>query len=74
MIGETIVNLIAAFLTMILTAALMALPVMWLWNWLMPTLFGLIEITYFPAMGIVLLSDILFKGGFGSTITVNGKD
>jgi hypothetical protein len=38
--------------------------VMWLWNWLMPDLFGLGTITYWQAMGICLLSKILF-GGFG---------
>jgi hypothetical protein len=44
-------------------AALGAL-VMVLWNWLMPTLFfGAREIGYLQAMGILLLSKILF-GGF----------
>ncbi|MFK8037262.1 MAG: hypothetical protein AB8B74_03145 [Crocinitomicaceae bacterium] len=38
--------------------------IMWLWNWLMPDLFGLTTITYWQAMGICLLSKILF-GGFG---------
>ena len=37
--------------------------VMKLWNWLMPTLFGLQLITYWQAMGILVLSKILF-GGF----------
>lgn len=33
-----------------------------LWNWLMPSIFGLGEITYWQAWGLVLLSHILFKG------------
>lgn len=38
--------------------------VMALWNWLMPELFfGVKEITYIQAMGVLLLSKILF-GGF----------
>jgi hypothetical protein len=38
--------------------------VMALWNWLMPELFfGVKEITYVQAMGVLLLSKILF-GGF----------
>jgi hypothetical protein len=49
-------------------AALFALAfgflVKWLWNWLMPALFGLSVITYWQAFGIVLLAKILF-GGFG---------
>jgi hypothetical protein len=32
-----------------------------LWNWLMPTLFGLKTITVYQALGINILSNILFK-------------
>jgi hypothetical protein len=42
-------------------------PLMILWNWLMPTIFGLTEITFWQACGINLLSTILFK----STVKVN---
>ena len=37
--------------------------IMSLWNWLMPMLFGLRQITYWQALGVLLLSKILF-GGF----------
>ena len=37
--------------------------VMSLWNWLLPELFGIREISYLQAMGVLLLSKILF-GGF----------
>lgn len=37
--------------------------VMRLWNWLMPTLFGWHFITFWQALGILILSKILF-GGF----------
>lgn len=36
---------------------------MHLWNWLMPEIFGLRAITFAQALGLVLLSKILF-GGF----------
>lgn len=36
---------------------------MHLWNWLMPDIFGLQEICWMQAMGLVILSKILF-GGF----------
>ncbi len=45
-------------------ALVFGLLVMWLWNWLMPALFGLGEITYWQAFGILLLAKIFF-GGFG---------
>jgi hypothetical protein len=34
----------------------------YLWNWLMPELFHLPEIDYFKALGLVMLSKILFGG------------
>jgi hypothetical protein len=39
--------------------------VMLLWNWLMPEIFSLKQVTYWQAWGLLLLSSILFKG-FGS--------
>ena len=38
--------------------------VMLLWNWLLPVLFGFKAITYLQALGLFLLSRILF-GSFG---------
>lgn len=40
---------------------LMALPTMWLWNWLMPAIFGLKVITFWQALGLNFLCGILFK-------------
>lgn len=50
-------------LFVLIALALFSLFVMRLWNWLMPTLFGLHMITYWQALGILVLSKILF-GGF----------
>jgi hypothetical protein len=36
--------------------------VMHLWNWLLPMLFGMHTITFWQALGLVLLSRILFGG------------
>jgi hypothetical protein len=43
-------------------AVLVGLPfaVMFLWNWLMPSLFGLIEISFWQALGIFVFCRILF--------------
>lgn len=46
--------------------------VMGLWNWLIPTLFGGPIITFWQAMGILVLAKILF-GGFGHGHTKNNK-
>ncbi len=47
----------------VLIAALFGLLVMTLWNWLMPSLFALKAITFWQAIGLVVLCKILF-GGF----------
>jgi hypothetical protein len=58
-------NVIAGIFTLILylfvMAAIMSLPVMLLWDWLMPTIFGLGEITWFQAWGLMFLCGLLFK-------------
>jgi hypothetical protein len=46
--------------------------VMSLWNWLLPELFGIREIGYLQAMGVLLLSKILF-GGFRGHCTDHSK-
>jgi hypothetical protein len=42
------------------TFALIGYVVMALWNWLMPELFGLKLITFWQALGLLLLSKLLF--------------
>lgn len=40
---------------------------MLLWNWLMPELFGLGTLTYWKAMGVLVLAKIIFGFGFGDS-------
>lgn len=47
--------------TLVLVALIMGLPLMLLWNWLMPMLFGLKTLTFWQAVGLNVLSGILFK-------------
>lgn len=58
---SAIVQFLMATLLIIILGALMSVPVMYLWDWLMPELFGLKEITLFQAWGINALSGLLFK-------------
>ena len=50
------------FIFVIILVALVSLILQLLWNWLMPVIFGLTEITYWQAVGLLLLSKILFTG------------
>jgi hypothetical protein len=52
---------VTVFGLFILVSLACALPVMWLWDWLMPTIFGLKEITVFQAWGLSALCGLLFK-------------
>ena len=36
--------------------------IMWLWNWLMPDIFGLTTLTYWQAVGLFILLKILLGG------------
>lgn len=51
----------AALFLMIVLILVFTLPTMWLWNWLMPDIFGLQTITFFQAMGLITLTSLLFR-------------
>jgi hypothetical protein len=50
------------FIFVIVFLTVMSLVLMLLWNWLMPAIFGLTTINYFQALGILILSKIIFTG------------
>ncbi len=58
-IGFVILGLIGA----VAVALLLGYVVVWLWNWLMPGLFGLTTITFWQAVALIVLARILI-GGF----------
>ncbi len=53
-------------------AFLFGYVVMLLWNWLLPAIFGLGTITFWQAVGIVILAKLLF-GGFGGSSGKSGR-
>jgi hypothetical protein len=58
---ETIGSVLAAILMIVLVALILGFPLMWLWNWLMPGIFNLPEITFWQALGLNVLSTLLIK-------------
>jgi hypothetical protein len=54
-----------AILGMLLFIAIGGWAVQYLWNWLLPSLFGWREVSFWEALGMLVLCRILF-GGFGS--------
>lgn len=45
----------------VVVSVIIAVPVMLLWNWLMPALFGVVEITFLQAWGLYILCSVLLK-------------
>ena len=65
---KTLVGVIVVLLATLAAAFIEGLFVMWLWNWLMPAIFGLGSITYWQGWGISFLCGMLF------TRTVNKEN
>jgi hypothetical protein len=65
--GEFIGLVLGLILYLIVIGILLALPVMLLWNFVMPDVFGLTEITFWQALALTLLSSFLFKSSTGSS-------
>jgi len=61
MMKQTIHDILLVVGLLILACLLFGAPLMVLWNWLMPTIFGLPEITFWQACGLNILSAILFR-------------
>ena len=61
--GEIIGAGIMIAIIIVLLAIAFGFVIMYLWNWLMPAIFGLTTITFWQAIGLGLLSKLLF-GGF----------
>lgn len=59
---------VQAITTFIVFIAIGGVAVLELWNWLLPPLFGLPQISFLQALGILALSRILFGGSGLSTI------
>ena len=53
--------ILGAILMFLLVVVLLTIPMWLLWNWLMPTIFGTVKITLLQALGINILSSLLFK-------------
>ena len=59
--GEVIVAIAAVLGLIAILVVILGYPLMLLWNWLMPELFGLSEVTFLQAIGLNILCTILFR-------------
>lgn len=70
---EIIGMIIFGIIAIIGLAILLGYVVMWLWNWLMPELFGLPVINYWQAVGLFILLKILIGGCGGRSSSRSSK-
>lgn len=59
-LSEKLTLVFAGIALIAFAAVIMALPTMLLWNWLMPTIFKLPEITFWQALGLIMLAGCIF--------------
>ena len=62
-----VMGLILLLLTTIVFGAITGIFVYWLWNWLLPPIFGFHTITWIQAWGLMVLSSLLFKSNSSSS-------
>lgn len=60
---KSAVKIIFFIILFIVFILLFGYAFMWLWNWLMPDIFGLTTLTYWQAIGLLILAKLVF-GGF----------
>ena len=58
--GDFIAGFLLVVIIAFVIAIIMGFPMMWLWNALMPSIFGLTKITFWQGVGLNLLSGLLF--------------
>lgn len=64
---QYLLSILFGIVTAFVIALVFALPVMWLWNWLIPEIFGLVEIGFWQSFGLLILSSLLFKSNSTSS-------
>jgi hypothetical protein len=64
---EKIIGWVAVgVITIIWFALVYTLPVWFLWNWLIPRIFGSPKLSILQSLGILLLTGFLFRGSYNT--------
>lgn len=69
MIGKFITTWVTLFICALALGMLLVWPLVWMWNFVMPDLFGVPTITYWQMFWLYCLIQILFK----LNVTINNK-
>lgn len=58
---DFIKNFFIGFVATLIFLSVICFPLMLLWNWLMPAVFGLPALTFWQTAGLIIICHILFK-------------
>jgi hypothetical protein len=58
---EKLLIILGGVALIVIISLLMGFPIKWLWNWLMPNIFSLKEISFWQAVGLNLFAGIIFN-------------
>ena len=61
-VNKLIDGLFFVVLGILIISVILGLPLMLLWNWTIPSLFGLSTISFWQAVSLNIISGILFRG------------
>ena len=53
-----VIYILIVFIVALIFGLLLVFPIMWLWNYLMPMIFGLPELTYWQTYGLYVLINL----------------
>tara|TARA_R110002074_G_scaffold119628_2_gene252879 strand:+ start:55 stop:261 length:207 start_codon:yes stop_codon:yes gene_type:complete len=67
---KTVLTFLLSIILEVGLGLLIAFPVMWLWNYVIPDIFGLSTIVFWQAFALYTLCNILAKG-VNTTVTKN---
>ena len=60
-VSNRVATLIGTLIGVVLLSFIMALPIKWLWNWIVPSIWALPTISWLQAWGLSVLSSLLLK-------------
>ncbi len=60
--GEAILAVVLGLIVVVILIAVMTVIFMWIWNAIVPDVFGWKQVTFYQALGILILAGMLFGG------------
>ena len=61
LMADSIVNVIRLLVLTLVVGLICSMPMMLLWNWLVPTVFGFASVNLPQALGLTFLAEMLFS-------------